>query len=128
MKSTQRRRQADIINIVRNLGGTTAEQLADHFDVSMRTVYRDVATLQRAGVPILGTPGEGYAFDERAPVVAGLSTHEVEELCRAAGVGLTAARACEGDVDVLAAVRALDRLADALPAALREDLFGRHAS
>lgn len=42
----------------------TAQWLADHFGVSVRTVYRDVQTLKTAGVPIIGDPGAGYSILE----------------------------------------------------------------
>jgi predicted DNA-binding transcriptional regulator YafY len=37
-----------------------AESLAEHFAISLRTVYRDVRSLVEAGFPITGTPGDGY--------------------------------------------------------------------
>jgi predicted DNA-binding transcriptional regulator YafY len=37
-----------------------AQMLAEHFSISMRTVYRDVRSLVEAGFPIVGTPGDGY--------------------------------------------------------------------
>ncbi len=37
-----------------------ARRLAETLDVSLRTVYRDVADLQRSGVPIEGEAGVGY--------------------------------------------------------------------
>jgi predicted DNA-binding transcriptional regulator YafY len=37
-----------------------AESLAEHFAISLRTVYRDVRSLVEAGFPISGTPGDGY--------------------------------------------------------------------
>lgn len=46
-------------------GGTqSAAQLAATFETSKRTIYRDVLALAEAGVPILSTPGRGYALDE----------------------------------------------------------------
>ena len=39
-----------------------AEELATHFEISVRTVYRDIAALGEAGVPIMGEPGVGYAL------------------------------------------------------------------
>jgi predicted DNA-binding transcriptional regulator YafY len=39
-----------------------AEELAGHFEVNIRTVYRDVAALGEAGVPILGEAGVGYCL------------------------------------------------------------------
>jgi len=39
-----------------------AEDLAAHFEVSPRTIYRDIAALGEAGVPISGEAGVGYAL------------------------------------------------------------------
>jgi predicted DNA-binding transcriptional regulator YafY len=39
-----------------------AEDLAAHFEISVRTVYRDLAALGEAGVPIVGEAGVGYSL------------------------------------------------------------------
>lgn len=39
-----------------------AEDIAEHFDVSVRTVYRDITALCEAGVPIAGEAGIGYSL------------------------------------------------------------------
>src|SRR5258705_6374678 len=41
---------------------TSAEQLAEHFELSVRTIYRDLAALGEAGVPIVAEAGVGYAL------------------------------------------------------------------
>ncbi|HMA33554.1 MAG TPA: YafY family protein [Chloroflexia bacterium] len=41
---------------------TRAEDLAGQFEVSVRTIYRDVLALCEAGVPVVSTPGYGYAL------------------------------------------------------------------
>jgi predicted DNA-binding transcriptional regulator YafY len=39
-----------------------AEDLASHFEISVRTIYRDLAALGEAGVPIVGEAGVGYSL------------------------------------------------------------------
>jgi predicted DNA-binding transcriptional regulator YafY len=41
-----------------------AQELAHRFDVSLRTIYRDVRTLEEAGVPIGAEAGVGYFLDD----------------------------------------------------------------
>ena len=38
----------------------TAQEIADRFDISLRTVYRDVRALEEGGVPIGAEAGTGY--------------------------------------------------------------------
>lgn len=40
----------------------TATSLADKFEVSVRTIYRDIKALEQAGVPILTEEGKGYSI------------------------------------------------------------------
>jgi predicted DNA-binding transcriptional regulator YafY len=37
-----------------------AQDIADKFSISLRTVYRDVKALEEAGVPVIGEAGSGY--------------------------------------------------------------------
>ncbi|TWR31613.1 YafY family transcriptional regulator [Mucilaginibacter pallidiroseus] len=39
-----------------------ASDIAARFDISLRTVYRDVKTLEEAGIPIIGEAGVGYSI------------------------------------------------------------------
>ncbi len=41
-----------------------AQELADRFKVSLRTIYRDIRTLEASGVPIYSEAGVGYALVE----------------------------------------------------------------
>jgi len=41
-----------------------AQELADRFDCSLRTIYRDIRTLEASGVPIYSEAGVGYALME----------------------------------------------------------------
>ena len=40
----------------------TATELADKFSVSVRTIYRDIKSLEQAGVPIVTEDGKGYVL------------------------------------------------------------------
>ncbi|OAV44454.1 effector binding domain-containing protein [Lewinella sp. 4G2] len=42
----------------------TAQQLAEAHGVSVRTIYRDVRTLEEAGVPVINVEGKGYSLVE----------------------------------------------------------------
>ncbi len=42
----------------------TSQQLAQRFDVTKRTIYRDVLALMEANVPVRGKAGEGYSIDD----------------------------------------------------------------
>ncbi len=39
-----------------------ATTIAERFEISLRTVYRDISTLKNAGIPIIGDPGIGYSM------------------------------------------------------------------
>jgi len=41
-----------------------AQELADRFGVSLRTIYRDIKTLEASGVPVGGEAGVGYTIME----------------------------------------------------------------
>jgi len=47
--------------------GRSARRLAEHFEVSVRTIERDLSALGQAGVPLAGQPGRrgGYIVDRR---------------------------------------------------------------
>lgn len=39
-----------------------AQELADKYDVSLRTIYRDIKSLEQAGIPLMGEAGYGYSL------------------------------------------------------------------
>ena len=41
-----------------------AEDLAATFEVSKRTIYRDMEALSESGVPLVSVPGQGYSLME----------------------------------------------------------------
>ena len=42
----------------------TAQEVADRFNISLRTVYRDVKAIEESGVPVIGEAGSGYTIME----------------------------------------------------------------
>ena len=110
----------DIIQVLR-LARTpvTAAAIAEELEVTPRTVYRDIATLQARRVPIDGEAGIGYVLRrgfELPPLM--LTEEEVE----AVAVGMRLLRRT-GDPGLEAAARnVLTKLAAAMPDMLRERL------
>ncbi|MEX2346659.1 MAG: YafY family protein [Balneolaceae bacterium] len=49
-----------IIIYLQGRNGVTVEELSRQYDISVRTVYRDLSALQETGVPIGSEPGKGY--------------------------------------------------------------------
>ena len=41
-----------------------AQNLARAFEVTVRTIYRDMAALSESGIPVVALPGEGYELAE----------------------------------------------------------------
>lgn len=52
-------RLLEITIILLNRGTVTAKELAERFEVSTRTIYRDVDVLSSAGVPVFTNKGNG---------------------------------------------------------------------
>ena len=53
-----------ILIILQSKKVVKAQDLAHRFEVSLRTIYRDIQTLEQAGVPIVGETGMGYSLVE----------------------------------------------------------------
>jgi predicted DNA-binding transcriptional regulator YafY len=41
-----------------------AQDIAERFEISLRTVYRDIRSLEEAGIPIIGEAGVGYSLTD----------------------------------------------------------------
>lgn len=41
-----------------------AQDIADRFNISLRTVYRDIKAIEESGVPVIGEAGQGYTIME----------------------------------------------------------------
>jgi len=74
-------RLVSIIMVLLDKQRVAAQYLADMFEVTLRTIYRDMETINRAGIPIRSTPGvgggfeimEGYKIDKKVFSVSDLS-------------------------------------------------------
>jgi predicted DNA-binding transcriptional regulator YafY len=110
----------DIIQVLRTATRPiTATALAAELEVTPRTVYRDIATLQARRVPIEGAPGLGYVLRrgfDLPPLM--FTSEEIEAIV----VGMRLLRRT-GDVGLQdAAVGVLSKIEVVLPTALRSHL------
>jgi predicted DNA-binding transcriptional regulator YafY len=53
-----------IVTLLQSKKLITATELAKKFDISIRTIYRDIRALEDAGIPILTEEGKGYTLME----------------------------------------------------------------
>ena len=95
----------------------TAENLALELEVSVRTIYRDIADLSASGVPILGEAGVGYVLDKNYTMRP--MTFDVEEL-DAMTLGVRMVANWGDDAIARAAARALDKIRTVLPREIRD--------
>lgn len=56
-------RLISIIMILLDKKRVGAQELADLFEVSLRTIYRDIEAINLAGIPVRGAPGVGGGFE-----------------------------------------------------------------
>ncbi len=61
---TQLSRLISILTLLKSKRLLTATELSQKYDVSVRTVYRDIRKLEEAGVPVTTIEGRGYSLME----------------------------------------------------------------
>jgi predicted DNA-binding transcriptional regulator YafY len=107
----------DVIQVLRSARKpVTAAMLADELEVTVRTIYRDVATLQARRVPIEGAPGLGYVLRKGFDLPPLMFT--VDEI-EAITVGAKLVRRLRDSELQQAAGRVLDKVQVVLPESLR---------
>ncbi len=55
-------RLISILTVLKSKRLITATEMAKKFDVSLRTIYRDIRKLEEAGVPVITVEGRGYSI------------------------------------------------------------------
>lgn len=63
-ETTRLSRLVALLTLLQTKRVVTATELARRFSVSTRTIYRDIRTLERAGIPVVTQEGKGYAMLE----------------------------------------------------------------
>ncbi len=107
----------DIIQLLRTAAGPlTAARLAAELEVTVRTIYRDIVTLQSRRVPIEGAPGLGYVLRRGFDLPPLMFTPEEIEAI-AVGVRLLRRTGDRGLQEAAASV--LSKVTSVLPEALR---------
>jgi len=97
----------------------TADLLASELEVSVRTIYRDIADLGKSGVPILGEAGVGYLLDQDYLVRPLM--FDIEEL-DALALGARMVESWGDRAIAKAASQAIDKIAVVLPETLRDEI------
>ncbi|RYE46841.1 MAG: YafY family transcriptional regulator [Hyphomicrobiales bacterium] len=116
-------RLLDLIQLLRrHRAPVTGPALADELGISIRTLYRDIATLQAQGADIQGEPGLGYVLRPGftlPPLM--FSADEIEALVL--GSRWVARRAEDSRLGD-AAANALSKITAVLPSELRDSVDG----
>lgn len=101
-------RLSEILVLLRGGKLWRAEDLARHFGISIRTIYRDMDTLAQSGIPIEGERGVGYLM----PAITTLPPLNLSKLeLEALHVGLAAVGTVD-DPDLRAAAQSLSAKVD----------------
>ena len=105
-----------LVQLIRGRRLTTAAHLAQRLEVSLRTVYRDIADLQQQGVPIEGEAGVGYRLGAGFDLPPLMFSHDE---ARALVASVRMAQVWQDPALAQAAEVALGKILSVLPVAAR---------
>lgn len=107
-----------LVELLRSRSLSTGAWLAGKLDVSLRTLYRDIADLTSSGMPIEGEAGVGYRLRHRLDLPPLLfDSDEIEALM----IGSRMVEAWADPELARAATAAMAKIRNVLPAALRRE-------
>ena len=97
-----------------NHGRTSAGRLAEHFEVSLRTIQRDIDSLCLAGIPVISVPGAsgGYEIAERFRLSDQFATSDDYSCILTALQGLVSATGEQKAKHAFEKIAALSKAAD----------------
>lgn len=101
-----------LVNEMRTRGVSRANKLAEHLEVSVSTIYRDIAHLQASGLPIEGEAGVGYLLRPGFDLPNVTFTHDQVE---ALAVGLSFVESTGDPVLATAAREARAKIQASMP-------------
>ncbi|MEH8016170.1 YafY family transcriptional regulator [Rheinheimera muenzenbergensis] len=90
----------------------TAEMMAEHFGLSVRTIYRDLAALAEAGVPVLAETGLGYRL-MKGYMLPPVNFSEQEAMALSTGLMLAQRMTSQSYLQLMQS--ALDKVKSVLP-------------
>jgi predicted DNA-binding transcriptional regulator YafY len=102
-----------LVNEMRARGVSRAHDLAENLEVSVRTIYRDIAHLQGSGLPIDGAAGIGYLLRPGFDLPSVTFTHEQVD---ALAVALSFAESLDDPTLATAAREARAKIQATMPA------------
>jgi predicted DNA-binding transcriptional regulator YafY len=120
-KQMRLHRLVSILLTIENRGKVTADELADHFETSKRTVYRDIETLCQSGIPIIAESGPHGGFSLSTGYQTGIKSLQKDEILYIYlnGLGISADRNSEMGTRL---VSSLQKIQKALPAKESDDM------
>lgn len=96
-----------------------ASELAEKLEVSLRTIYRDIADLQLSGIPIIGEAGVGYLLDKEhilRPMI--FTIDELEALI----LGAQMVKSWGDNTLAKSSASAIDKIGAVLPPTLEQEI------